>query len=263
MATNYTRAWSNTTPANTDARKDGARDMRYIRADVDERLQLEHYNNNEQDREEADADGRHIPGEVSGLGIRTFAQCLAGTGIATFPQQGQFVTCSDKGGLWIFNETCETWLRATPQTFIYSASEPTYTTSLGTTPAAIKFNDGDSSVTLKLIKGESVLIEGHVIANASNHTSDSTAYVRFRGYRGVGETLLTGATTSYYQTSFIEDASRHVSVPIMFYDSAPVTKTSYTDTTYTIYGHRGSGISSVEVKVVLVKFTIFRTSAVE
>ena len=40
MATNYTRAWSNTTPANTDARKDGARDMRYIRVDVDERLPL-------------------------------------------------------------------------------------------------------------------------------------------------------------------------------------------------------------------------------
>lgn len=87
----HTRVWDETTPADTDLAKDGARDMRYVRVDLKERLALEH------SMAADDNDGRHLEG--SARAYVASAEPTPPTGL----EEGRIWLDSDNNNLKVHN----------------------------------------------------------------------------------------------------------------------------------------------------------------
>jgi len=86
----HTRDWTESSPTNDDWANEIDDFLRYLARDVRERMELEHYWNNETDISQDDADGRHKPGQVS--------VCLYGT-------QAQIDAISPRKGSIAYNTT--------------------------------------------------------------------------------------------------------------------------------------------------------------
>jgi len=126
----HTRTWSETTPADTDLAKNGARDMRYVRVDLKERLALEH------SMAADDNDGRHLEG--SARAYVDAAEPTPPTGL----EEGRLWLDSDDNALKVHNGTSFVGVKA--------ASAPVAGSGVFTA-AAVSSGDGGTPITLQSV----------------------------------------------------------------------------------------------------------------
>lgn len=271
MATNFTTgAFSTSAPADNSALSAGAGAIRTKALQLKERVELEHYFSGEIDTEQSDAEGRHIPGQVSGVGLRTLAQAVAGTAIATMPAEGQFVTGSDHSCLWYYDATNDRWIRATPHTFLYYTGT-TVASTLTTSLADLYLDATTKSFTVNLIKGESVIIEACISTHATAVDGNDNRNADYVGYRSDAYYLLTSGTTVAVASDVATEHARHtfnndgdgniITSTFTFYDHEPVSDLDYTEKTYSIRGKKSHADVTAYVRSMLTKVTIIRTSA--
>jgi hypothetical protein len=269
MVTNYTSAWSATDPTSNSALSAGATAIRTLKDDVADRMKTEHIWNAEQDSELSTADGRHLPGQVAVVGLRTQAQAVAATKIATFPAQGHFATGSDHSGMWYWDSTNSVWIRSGIHTLLYRTLT-TNAFTLSTTLTAIYLSTTTTTIDVSLIKGESVIIESCVSAHASAVDSDENRYVDFIGFRSDGYYLLSSGSTVLVAADLSTEHERILFNPdgdgnlatstLIFYDHEPVTGVAYATKTYSIKA-KVSGSTTAVLRSALTKVSVIRTSA--
>lgn len=204
----------------------------------------------------------------------TEANFLAGTTAGTY--DGQIKCGSDHNAMWRWDATNEVWVKITPLVKHYygnadgDATDETVTTS----HLAKKIDGANSSIALKLIKGESLMIDVTISVHASGATDpEDNRYVDVYVKRvtvGEEKILLTDGSAvavasdvpNQHARMTINSDGNIVTGTFRFYDATPEADAEYTEHTYEVYAKKSSAPATMYIRGIQTKMTIMRTSAI-